>query len=420
MCTSLRLDPLRRLLATRLRPLDTEPWPGRLPADPMAAWTGRIRLDRARVESRPEDAAGWWRLGVGLHALGRHADASAAFLRALRRDTTDAPAPQILLITRDAPSLDRCAEVVAAAATTSDVELLWVCTAPVIFDAALHHADALDARVYCIDAGYLDAQLRSDTLPSVRAVLAHDASTVAALPRRIERVRVPRALCEGTIDDAAGFDRLLCPSPLSAHAWASPATTPVVWPHRPTAIGGTPSLVIDAFLDAQHPAAFDDATLHDVLVRLATETVDRAIVLSPSPERRKQALAVWKQWNATAVPVSRARVRVDLGNRRAHAASAATVVITEAAPQAWIRHVRGRAGLVVFDPRDIGGQFVTPHRVDSSLRVVECIHAHARRPEALARARNAARRAVLFEPPTLQLVGWFESFARATSARATS
>ncbi|HKK71944.1 MAG TPA: hypothetical protein VKA86_12045, partial [Candidatus Krumholzibacteria bacterium] len=205
----------------------------RLVADPARAWAGRIALDRARVRDRPDDADAWWRLGLGLHVLGRHDEASAVFLRALRRDLDGARWSQVLVLTDAAVGLDRVLEFVHAARGLERVELLWICTTPVLFDAARECLVDLDGRVYRIDPDYAEPLLRDARMPRVRAAACVAAGPLASLPRRVERLRIPAAPVEDRPDDADGFDRLLAVSRESARRWATAdgaSVQPVVWP----------------------------------------------------------------------------------------------------------------------------------------------------------------------------------------------
>ena len=390
-----RTIPLRRLLEARLRPVDAEPWPRLRRKDPTAAWAGRIALDRARVAARPEDADAWWRLGVGLHALGRHDHASAAFLRAFRRDASTGETPQILLVTDAVDELDRALEVAREA---RGVELLWVCTRPIVFDAAHVEFERLAGRVYRVDAAYLEPFLRDVDLPGLTVALARNARTIAAVPRRVRRVRLPEAWIEDAPGDAAGFDALLCPSRVSAQRWAEvdgPEIRPVIWPAPapPEHAADHPALV---FALAAGTPAWTGDTLLEALRVSVTEMPEVDVVLWPDRARRADALAVWNRWRAAAPSEEvRGRVRVALGASTVPTANPRTLLVCEPTLEAWARHLRRGCAVLVLDPGGRDGDGALP-TARSALQVVEHAHAVQHEPAAYAATAEAVFRSVSF------------------------
>ena len=409
MSTTSRFAPLGSLLAARLKPLDTEPWLGRHSADPRRAWSGRARLDRSRVELRPEDADAWWRLGVAMNVLDRHRDASAAFSRALRRDTCGSGPAQVLVLDDGMVSSVRRREILGEVGDWVGAELLWICTRPVDFDAALVHAEALEGRIYRIETPLLEPFLAHFPMPRVRFVLARTKTMVRALPPRVRRVRIPGAMVEPRTADLESFDTLLCPSRLSALAWTGLEITPVAWPHVEVTRAAADDVVIEMTCGTDHVAAWDDATVIDLIERLTLELPDITVSVRPAPSRRGQALRLWKQWKHGAADGG--RVRIDLQR----SSIAGRILVTEAAPEAWAAHLHGPNGLIVLDP---GGREVAdgvPTTVDSALRVVEALHAHRAGGSELDTARERARDRILFresDPEIPRLSAWVETVLR--------
>lgn len=394
-----RIGPVRRLLEPGRAPggIGTR---RRLAVDPARAWAGRISLDRARVRDRPDDADAWWRLGLGLHVLGRHDDASTAFLRALRRDLADARRDQVLVSTDSTAGLDRTLELVGAARGRTSVQLLWICTTPVLFDAARERLADLDGRVYRIDPGHVEPLLRDARMPRVRAAACVAAGPLAPLPRRVQRVRIPGAPVEDRPDDADGFDRLLAMSRESARRWAASdgaAVQPVVWPDpQPRARSGhRPAVVIAADPGVRGSEAWSDDVWDEILPIAATELREHDVVLWPDAARRGAAMAAWRRWAAHADVDARDRVRVALGDAAAARSHPATLIVCEPGPVAWTRHLRTPAAVAVFDPRDTVDTDPLP-RARTPWHVVEIAHAVRRDPAIFAAARDRVAADLLF------------------------
>ncbi len=394
-----RIGPVRRLLepgrvsggiGTRRR----------LAVDPARAWAGRISLDRARVRDRPDDADAWWRLGLGLHVLGRHAEAGTAFLRALRRDLAGARRDQVLVLTDSTVGLDRALELAGAATDRRRVELLWICTTPVLFDAARECLADLDGRIYRIDPGYLEPLLRDVRMPRVRAAACVSAGPLAPLPRRVQRVRIPGAPVEDRPDDADGFDRLLAMSRESARRWKAvddAVVQPVVWPRPPAPERGAdhPAIVLAADPAVRGSGAWPDDVWEEVLPIVATELREHEVVVWPDPARRGRAVAAWRRWAVRADADARGRVRVALGDAAAACSHPATLVVCEPGPAARVRHLRSSAAVAVFDPHDTIDAGPLP-RARTPWHVVEIAHAVRRDPAIFAAVRDRAAADLLF------------------------
>ena len=394
-----RIGPVRRLLEPGRAPGGTGAR-RRLVADPARAWAGRLSLDRARVRDRPDDADSWWRLGLGLHVLGRHDEAGAAFLRALRRDLAVAERSQVLVVTDSTAGLDRTLELVGTATDRTPVELLWICTTPVLFDAARECLADLDGRVYRIDPCYVEPLLRDARMPRVRAAACVSAGPLAPMPRRVQRLRIPVAPVEARPDDADGFDRLLAVSRESARRWATadgPAVQPVVWPDpRPRAGGGdVPAVVVATEPSVGGAEAWPRDVWEELLPVAATELREHEVVLWPDPARRGPAVAAWRRWAAHADADARDRVRVALGDAAVADSHPATLIVCEPGLAARARHLRATAAVAVFDPDDTIDADPLP-RARTPWHVVEIAHAVRRDPAIFAAARDRAAADLLF------------------------
>jgi len=412
-----RIGPVRRLLEPGHAPAGIGSR-RRLVADPARAWAGRIALDRARVRDRPDDADAWWRLGLGLHVLGRHDEASAVFLRALRRDLDGARWSQVLVLTDAAVGLDRVLEFVHAARGLERVELLWICTTPVLFDAARECLVDLDGRVYRIDPSYLEPFLRDARMPRVRAAAGVAAAPLAPLPRRVERVRIPAAPVEGVPADVDGFDRLLAMSRESARRWAAtgrPVVEAVVWP-VPRAEGrraDRPAVVLASDPSVRGAERWPDEVWDALLPIVVTELREHDVVLWPDPGRRSGAVWARQRCAARADTEARDRVHVVLGGTGAASAHPATLIVCEPALSARARHLRTVGAVAVFDP---GGTTVTDPlpRARTPWQVVEIAHAVRRDPAIFAATREQAAADVLFAESTTAappLAGFLSSLA---------
>jgi hypothetical protein len=401
-----RIGPLVRLLALSGDDGSVRAAGGTTPigslADRERAWAGRVGLDRQRVRLRPEDADAWWRLAMGLHALGRHDVASGAFARALRRDLAAIAAagipPALVLVTTRlglALTLD-------AARAARDLPIVWVCTQPVAFDLVREALGPAGGRAYRLEVEDLAPLLTTVHEPFVGTVAVIEAAAVAGLPGPVRRVRLPRQWVEE--GDPQAYDHVLCPTRAFAARWmpAAGAADPRVavrWPVRTGAgAGGLSASVIAVRAEAMHTdeAAWSPEFSAALLKTLVTEASDLRVVVYARRERQLALRRAWFEVGAEHVD----RVRFAFGDGSAeHEADMPSAVIIEPCENSAARalHRHGGLPILVHAPGPGAATVFGLPVFDTPLRMMAAVHALRADPTTCAHASACARAACFFD-----------------------
>lgn len=371
-------------------------------ADPERAWAGRVRLDRQRVRHRPEDADAWWRLAMGLHALGRHEVASAAFARALRRDLVAIAAagipPALVFVTTRlglALTLD-------AARAARDLPIVWVCTQPVAFDLVREALGPAGGRAYRLEVEDLAPLLTTVREPVVETVAVIEAAALAGLPGPVRRVRLPRQWVEE--GDAQAYEHVLCPTRAFAARWmpAAGAADPrlaVRWPVRTgadTLSESAPVIAVRAEAAHTHESAWSPEVSAALLKTLVTEASDLRVVVHAHRERQLALRRAWFEVGAAHMD----RVRFALGDGAVeHEADTPSAVIIEPCENSAARalHRHGGLPILVHAPRPGAATVFGLPVCDTPLRMMAAVHALRTDPTTCALASARARAACFFD-----------------------
>lgn len=399
-----RIRPLQRLLGRMAHEATGSRVP-RLLLDPERAWSGRVSLDRARVRSRPDDADAWWRLGMGLHALGRHEVASAAFVRALRHDlSSSVPRGRRLplFVASHRSELELLVDV-AVALSTSQLAHAWIGVEPLAFDVLREALGPRGGNAYRIDPAHLEVLSRQPRAAESLVVLSPSFEGFLPFPRTVPRVRVPRRWVEAP-ESAERYDAVLCPTRHFADGWGQGPSTQhrrlaVAWPGPARTRDGHeagPGTELTLAFDAPvgDPAAWSSESWTALVRALLTELPEARLVLRAGGARQLELRRVWQRIASSSSHDQR-RVRLESGS----SAVDPLAVIVEPTADSVARALRNaeRAAVLVFAPCGSTSPVGELPAYDRPLRLVAAVHELLRAPEAFAAARQRARASIFFD-----------------------